>query len=75
MYLQSSLVALLPSFFLRPLILTLYDSNLQKSSPPPTLKLQIFSRGFGGGLSEISESKGEKKEDRVTAARVGSLKE
>lgn len=74
MYLQSSLVALLPSFFLRPLILTLYDSNLQESSPL-TLKLQIFSRGFGGGLSEISESKGEKKEDRVTAARVGSLKE
>ena len=74
MYLQSSLVALLPSFFLRPLILTLYDSNLQKSPPLP-LKLQIFSRGFGGGLSEISESKGEKKEDRVRAARVGSLKE
>ena len=35
MYLQSSLVALFPSFFLRPLILTLYDSNLQKSLPPP----------------------------------------
>ena len=36
---------------------------------------QIFSPGFGGGLSEISESKGEKKEDRVRAARVGFLRD